>query len=198
VAAKRIAQDVLASADSPLPSPPSAMKRYSIMPTYQPSPVESSRRGFEEEGFEDDDDKEDEYVEPPRMKSLLDDHAGGTTARIDDLVDEQSFAKLVDDDDGRTRHQATYEDDSYVEEAGQATNLGLDEPEDTLFGIPRGQQQLRKPNAHDDDDSFTNERQQARGFHMHGINDMDTLHGGQLLESEPFEASPLAGRRLNN
>ena len=34
----------------------------------------------------------------------------------------------------------------------------------------------------------------SEGFRLNGPEDMVTLHGGRLLESQPFEASPLAGR----
>ncbi|GAA6034893.1 hypothetical protein JCM8097_009354 [Rhodosporidiobolus ruineniae] len=44
-----------------------------------------------------------------------------------------------------------------------------------------------------EEDSFAEEARQS-GFRLHGLSEMETLHGGELLASEPFQASPLAGR----
>ncbi|GAA5929039.1 uncharacterized protein JCM15063_004029 [Sporobolomyces koalae] len=91
----------------------------------------------------------------------------------------------------------------------------MDGPEDTLFGMPPSQPPppaaaaaamaqprfpatgLDYPEA--DEDTFTQEpldrpANNSRGFRLHGLSDMETLHGGELLSSEPFQASPLAGR----
>ncbi|GAA6000434.1 hypothetical protein JCM10207_008009 [Rhodosporidiobolus poonsookiae] len=44
-----------------------------------------------------------------------------------------------------------------------------------------------------EEDSFAEEARRE-GFKLHGLSEMETLHGGELLASEPFQASPLAGR----
>ncbi|KAI5481572.1 DASH complex subunit ASK1 [Pseudohyphozyma bogoriensis] len=202
-AARRVARDVYA--DSPMASPPSVVKafaaRRSMMPIPQPSPAES-RRGFEEEAFEDDD--EEDLYEMPKVKGALAEFGGGTTARIDDLLNESSFAKVVDDesdafarvvDDDNEGHPRAYEDDyggeeSYALQDELSGELGPAGPEDTLFGLPQARQQAH-PHG-DTDDSFEGASQAQ--FRVLGMSDLDTLHGGVLLESEPFEASPLAGR----
>ncbi|GAA5839816.1 hypothetical protein JCM11251_001223 [Rhodosporidiobolus azoricus] len=96
---------------------------------------------------------------------------------------------------------------------------GQDGPEDTLFGMPArgggggaggpaapakrgvsfGDSKAYEPEhgqqSYDEDgeDSFAIEARQS-GFRLHGMDEMETLHGGELLASEPFQASPLAGR----
>ncbi|GAA5998390.1 DASH complex subunit ASK1 [Rhodotorula paludigena] len=91
---------------------------------------------------------------------------------------------------------------------------GQDGPEDTLFGMPpaRGagaaaaqaaSRRVTYADPHGDsvdgqgeggeDDSFDEEARRS-GFRLHGLSEMETLHGGELLSSEPFQASPLAGR----
>ncbi|GAA5905437.1 uncharacterized protein JCM6883_006395 [Sporobolomyces salmoneus] len=71
----------------------------------------------------------------------------------------------------------------------------------TAFGRYEGEEE--------EDDTFTETQEPLRptsgaaaterggagqGFRLHGMSDMITLHGGELLSSEPFIASPLAGR----
>ncbi|GAA5995977.1 hypothetical protein JCM5350_006980 [Sporobolomyces pararoseus] len=70
-----------------------------------------------------------------------------------------------------------------------------------------------QPTEEDDEDTFTQTQEQepssssskkrnqggrddgrGGGFRLHGLSEMETLHGGELLSSEPFQASPLAGR----
>ena len=63
-------------------------------------------------------------------------------------------------------------------------------PEDTLFGAGFAQQQHHQ---------HQQQRMTAPGaadarLRMLGPEEMHTLHGGQLLASEPFQGSPLAGR----
>ncbi|GAA98619.1 uncharacterized protein L969DRAFT_88389 [Mixia osmundae IAM 14324] len=72
---------------------------------------------------------------------------------------------------------------------------GVQLPEDTLFGrkgrsLGFGAQGLRAPD--------TVER---RGFQLHGPNgadEMHTLYGGKLLDSQPAIASPLAGKKTQS
>ncbi|GAA6005871.1 hypothetical protein JCM11491_004042 [Sporobolomyces phaffii] len=93
-------------------------------------------------------------------------------------------------------------------------NRLLDGPEDTLFGMPPTQAAATartQPPAlgsryeEDEDDTFTENQDVSSGpaqvptrggagFRLHGLSEMETLHGGELLASEPFQASPLAGR----
>ncbi|GAA5886124.1 hypothetical protein JCM16303_000052 [Sporobolomyces ruberrimus] len=99
-------------------------------------------------------------------------------------------------------------------------NRLLDGPEDTLFGMPQQHQQQQAQGGHqqqqglsfggggggsryeepEQEDTFTEEHQPMQerpygaGFRLHGLSDMETLHGGELLASEPFQASPLAGK----
>jgi DASH complex subunit ASK1 len=207
-AARRMAQDVYQSTDgldSPMLDPPSAMKDWATRGyddlrlsdnTVAPSPSEAGRRGFEEEEY-----GEEESFELPGPPAGLD-YGGGTTARIDELLNEDSFARLVDDDEGGLLGDGLEEEEeggsfveegSYVEEGLSNDAIHrLEGPEDTLFGMPQ------KNNASFAgggglDDSFEEElggRGGESGFRMMGPNDMDTLHGGMLLESEPFEVSP--------
>ncbi|GAA5921575.1 hypothetical protein JCM3775_003113 [Rhodotorula graminis] len=89
---------------------------------------------------------------------------------------------------------------------------GQDGPEDTLFGMPAGRggasaagggaagpsrRSTYAPQGADvgeeeEEDSFDEEARRS-GFRLHGAGDeMETLHGGKLLESVPFQDSPLA------
>ncbi|POY72466.1 hypothetical protein BMF94_4292 [Rhodotorula taiwanensis] len=108
-------------------------------------------------------------------------------------------------------------DAAYAQATGRgALRLpGQDGPEDTLFGMPAGRSAATGgapgPNANatgkrvayaveeESDDTFTDDQARAgaaaggrSGFRLHGVDDMATLHGGELLSSEPFQASPLA------
>ncbi|KAK4051881.1 hypothetical protein OIV83_002586 [Microbotryomycetes sp. JL201] len=178
----------------------------------------------------------------PLVHSSLADF-GGTTAKIDDLIaEEQSFARLVDDEDDLGRRfdgNLHLTDESYTldqpDDEGQAMredraghggtdtlehSYVLDEgvseddlairrlapPEDTLFGTAANQyrgDQSRATNANrsifEEDTAFGPKAAggagQVDGFRVMGAVD-HTLHGGQLLESEPFDASPLQGRYL--
>ncbi|BGP14354.1 hypothetical protein JCM10213_004481 [Rhodosporidiobolus nylandii] len=103
------------------------------------------------------------------------------------------------------------EDDDEEEFRARGLRLpGQDGPEDTLFGMPatrggqppkRGvsfggakQHDYEQQSAHyEEEDSFVEEARRT-GFQLHGLSEMETLHGGELLASEPFQASPLAGR----
>ncbi|KWU44183.1 hypothetical protein RHOSPDRAFT_34195 [Rhodotorula sp. JG-1b] len=103
-------------------------------------------------------------------------------------------------------------DEAYAQATGRgALRLpGQDGPEDTLFGMPAGRGgPARTTNAGgggkrvaysavEEDDTFTDDHAPANGgrsgFRLHGLDDMATLHGGELLSSEPFQASPLAQR----
>jgi len=88
----------------------------------------------------------------------------------------------------------------------------MDGPEDTLFGMPptqsqsqsqqgqgQSQSQIRddrdaEGERYEDDDTFTDTQEPlrpqeqgrgvgGRGFRLHGLSDMETLHGGELLSS---------------
>ncbi|GAA5975849.1 hypothetical protein JCM10908_005300 [Rhodotorula pacifica] len=105
-------------------------------------------------------------------------------------------------------------DEAYAQATGRgALRLpGQDGPEDTLFGMPAGRgggSRAVPANAGppaegkrvtyaavEEDDTFTDDQAHAdggrSGFRLHGLDDMATLHGGELLSSEPFQASPLA------
>lgn len=239
-AARRVARDVYTHAtspiglDSPLIEPPSVLKEwatrgYDIHPDAgpAPSPSEGRRKGFEEEQelFNEADLEEDSF-ELPRVQASfmaaaggLAEYGGGTTARIEDLLNEDSFARLVDDDEGgfarplEEEEELSYveeghshggeeqfvdEGHSYVEEgiSQDGRRGGLDGPEDTLFGMP--QKKATSFIAGEEDDSFDSEvgKGQGSGFRMMGPNEMDTLHGGMLLESEPFEVSLLSRAHL--
>lgn len=69
--------------------------------------------------------------------------------------------------------------------------------DETLFGAKRGRQS-GDPNqpgfGMHPQDGLDPQARQAHLFRLQAQNDMVTLHGGNLLESQPFEASPLAGR----
>lgn len=190
------------SVPSPLPSPPSIIKNwdrsaYAHPPS--PSPSKSRQNTIEDEDFvEDDGCEEDEDApafEMPLVKETLAEFGGGTTARIEDLLNEDSFAKVVDEDAGAgsdedpglAMYEGDYggeEDESYLDGNNYADRR-FEAPEDTLFGMPQ------RP-VDDHSDSFI--RQESE-FRVLGLDEMHTLHGGNILESEPFDASPLAGRR---
>ncbi|GAA5954525.1 hypothetical protein JCM21900_005976 [Sporobolomyces salmonicolor] len=124
---------------------------------------------------------------------------------------------------GQQQQQQRYdEDESFALDAGLAGRGPdgrfaarlEDGPEDTLFGMPTakgggrgggegGARPSSRPLSRQlvyEDDSFTDEaaaygaEPDGNRFRLHGLSDMETLHGGELLASEPFQASPLAGR----
>ena len=181
-AVRGIARDMYDFADSPMPSPPSAVKHYGTRTYDFQNPAE------------DDDDDVDDSLELA-VPGALADFGGGTTARIDDLLAEHSFAKIVDDDEDHPHSfgaEASYTeetplDESYEEDEGLSRVLGAG-PEDTLFGLGAASHRVLDEG---EDGSFADEG--ASRFRMLG-NVEETLHGGLLLDSEPFEASPLAGR----
>lgn len=97
--------------------------------------------------------------------------------------------------------------------AGGGVGFGkglMDGPEDTLFGMPPAQSQSQSQQGqshsqirddrdgegdrYEDDDTFTDTQEPlgpqeqgggvgGRGFRLHGLSDMETLHGGELLSS---------------
>ncbi|GAA5887247.1 hypothetical protein JCM6882_002462 [Rhodosporidiobolus microsporus] len=127
------------------------------------------------------------------------------------------FAPLRDDD------EYDEADEDEFRAAARGVRLpGQDGPEDTLFGMPaarggggaaagggaggappkRGvsfggamahEYDPQQGQSYEEEDSFAQEARQS-GFRLHGLEEMETLHGGELLASEPFQASPLAGR----
>ncbi|BGP23220.1 DASH complex subunit ASK1 [Rhodotorula toruloides] len=127
---------------------------------------------------------------------------------------DESFTGDAEDDQPHhlnRREEPTYTgyDDYEQSLAGHGGGRGLrlpgqDGPEDTLFGMPpgRGGADAAKAGgtarfADVEDDSFTDSGGVdggKSGFRLHGLSDMETLHGGELLSSEPFQASPLAGK----
>ncbi|GAA6062643.1 hypothetical protein JCM10212_003455 [Sporobolomyces blumeae] len=73
---------------------------------------------------------------------------------------------------------------------GGTTAIGRDGPD--------GEEGDSFTDSHDGDyDDGFGGRGQAGAFRLHGLSDMETLHGGELLSSEPFQASPLAGKWTN-
>ena len=210
--ARSFVDDVYQFEESPIVEPPSVLKNwatrgYDDLQLDAVSPLgakagevlgEGSRRGFEEE----------EEEEEPLARTSIFGEGAGTTARIDELLEGNSFARILDDDEqeaqfgieeeegtggfefqGEEGDEGSFADEGLSAEGFQpieSLHRGrLEMPEDTLFGMPQ-----RAAGA--EDDSF--EGGKSNGFRLQGLNDMDTLHGGQLLESEPFEASPLANR----
>jgi len=86
---------------------------------------------------------------------------------------------------------ATGNDDSYREHSFDESR-SFDE--ETLFGAKAAEKQRQRASGLAG--SMQPEDVQGAGFLLRGpaAEDMVTLHGGRLLESQPFEASPLAGR----
>ena len=210
--ARSFVEGVYQFEESPVVEPPSVMKNWAtrgyddLLSAEVVSPLgakegevvgEGSRRGYEEED------------EPIARTSIFGEGAG-TTARIDELLEGNSFARILDDDEqeaqfgmeeeegtGGFQFQGDEEGDEgsfadeglSVEEGYQPIEnpghgrAGLEVPEDTLFGMPQ--------RRGGEEDSFEGEK---KGFKLQGMSEMDTLHGGQLLDSVPFEASPLANR----
>lgn len=188
-------------------------------PLPAPSPSEGLRKGFEEETHEDDEEEDEEQdvhgrVAPP-------DFGEGATARIADLLEggeEDEFGGLVVDeeegvlqadlvdDDEETGDQLPDEGQSYeAEGADISQDVGPTGPEDTLFGMPQKgrarfaqeeqqRDQEERDESFEDDESFAAGQGRHKELRMLGADDMHTLHGGDLLDSEPFEGSPLAGR----
>lgn len=110
-----------------------------------------------------------------------------------------------DAEDGQPHHLHRREEPTYTghdhyeqslagEEGGRGLRLpGQDGPEDTLFGMPpgRGGADAAKVGrtarfADVEDDSFTDSGGLdggRSGFRLHGLSEMETLHGGELLSS---------------
>ncbi|SCZ99460.1 BZ3500_MvSof-1268-A1-R1_Chr3-1g06021 [Microbotryum saponariae] len=243
-AAQRMTNTVYSALhDSPL-EPPLIMREYTArlmmgedLPA--PSPSEGSRRGFEEEALEDEGDSLDlsKPFGTTRLGkgTLLAEFGGGTTARIDDLLNETSFARIVDDGDDFGTQRVSIQDDSFTDDlptSGPVASLskaappaaapfalhgqrrdafnapgrsapnanaiqGLDGREDTLFGMRPAAAPVADQSIADEDDSFAAGLGATQNFRMLGPDNLDTLHGGVLLESEPFESSPLANRDRN-
>lgn len=231
-AARRMTQDVYdattAYEDSPGLEPPSVMKEWATrnyanlmqdIPLPAPSPSEGRRKGFEEEqeNFEGGEGEESFDADEAELQTLrmgaLADYGGGTTAKIDDLLGEQSFGRLVDDDEADRfsrlnldeqeesytmeapeeheydHHQQQHPEQSYVEEGiSEDEVVGLAPPEDTFFGTKDGQQQQNRSLF--DEDLTSPGQPNANGFRMMGAVD-HTLHGGQLLERFAFRSFPL-------
>jgi hypothetical protein len=207
--ANRVARDTH-STESPGLDPPSVLKNWATRgyDLLEPSPIapsaEGARRGFEEEQIFADEEEEDLFEMSKVSRSLPNFGEGaGTTAKIEDLLGDESFARLVDDDEDRLPEEEDeeilLEDQEYYgeedqqlynEEEGEDTNragrqrdlkVALDGPEDTLFGM--------RPNQPRPDDSFDDEG--AGGFQLKGrINLADT----QALDHHMQTDSPLAGR----
>lgn len=199
-AAKLLVKNAFEFEDSPVIDPPSVMKNWATrgyddfsLANSSASPLGANGTTGGGEYSRREEAAEEEYVPQSHFGE-----GAGTTAKIDDLLEGDSFARIVDDEvrfgedpeeeeePFQFRDEAEGGEESYVEEdAGHpAMRLGaLDGPEDTLFGMPQRARQQ-------EEDSFEFGNQ----FQLQGMNDMDTLHGGQLLDSEPFEKSPLAGR----
>ncbi|SCV71144.1 BQ2448_2732 [Microbotryum intermedium] len=232
-AAQRMTNDVYSALhDSPL-EPPLIMKEYTARlmlgeEVPAPSPSEGLRRGFEEEALEEEGDSMDlsKPFGTTRLGkgTLLAEFGGGTTARIDDLLNETSFARIVDDGDDFGTQRVSLQDDSFTDDlptgepgpslskaapaaaapfalhgqhkdAGRNAIQGLDGREDTLFAMRPAAAEADLSMG--EDDSFAAGMGATKNFRVLGPDNLDTLHGGVLLESEPFELSPLANRDRN-
>lgn len=110
----------------------------------------------------------------------------GQSGEDDDNSGFDQPAEIVPLNDGRDAEEG----DSFSD-----NSRSLDE--ETLFGANR-RRDGNDPNQPGfglhPGDNLDPESRQARLFRLQAQNDMVTLHGGNLLESQPFEASPLAGR----
>lgn len=124
---------------------------------------------------------------------------------------DESFTGDAEDDQPHHLHrreEPTYTgyDDYEQSLAGEGGGRGLrlpgqDGPEDTLFGMPpgRGGADAAKAGrtarfADVEDDSFTDSGGVdggKSGFRLHGLSDMETLHGGELLSSGAFRSRSL-------
>ncbi|GAA5866525.1 hypothetical protein JCM3774_004000 [Rhodotorula dairenensis] len=154
----------------------------------------------------DDDDNDDRLLHDRALAHAADDSFTG------DAVPEYAAHRLTDP-------TFTEYDEAYAQATGRGPLRlpGQDGPEDTLFGMPAGRggnaaaaTDAGRPTgaataggkrvayaAVEEDDTFTDDQAQVdnggrSGFRLHGLDDMATLHGGELLSSEPFQASPLA------
>ncbi|KAM0749523.1 hypothetical protein T439DRAFT_51922 [Meredithblackwellia eburnea MCA 4105] len=229
-AARRMARDVYdhfapqeerqekGGVDSPLPSPPSAVKHYqrlSMMPRGSPSPSPGGQAG---DGQEDEEEEEGVGI----GNAMDQFEFGAETARIEDLLSggRGEFDGIVDDDGhhhlgvegeeeltdglsgeggglvgGESFTEAQHDEYDDEEGEGDVSRIVGSGPEDTLFGIGRNNTS-RAPQSFRHDDTFDSPGVGGgkSGFRVMG-NVEETLHGGILLESEPFEASPLAGRQ---
>lgn len=198
-ASKRVALDVYNATleDSPL-EPPSVMKEWatrnyaslmdqSDLPLVAPSPSEGRRKGFEEEdiGFEGHDNSVEIAADMGNPASaardssrMLADFGGGTTAKIDDLLaGEQSFGRLVDDEDDRGaggRHELA--DESYT--------AGHDEEGHPLHGeVGEGSYRL--------EEGYSEEEERLAGM-VHGMSiapPEDTLFGAGAAGSQQQQAA---------
>lgn len=93
--------------------------------------------------------------------------------------------------------QLPLNDERGAEEGDSFSDNSRSLDDETVFGAKRGRvsndPQHPGYGLHDANGLDPNSRQ-AHLFRLQAQNDMVTLHGGNLLESQPFEASPLAGR----
>lgn len=164
-----------------------------------------------EDSFEAEFDDGDDIVPPPQPNfgHLADDGdeiansgAAHQSANVDDWGDSFEGNSADDDDNSGFDHgdeEVPLNDDRVGggEDSFSDNSRSLDD--ETLFGAKRDRNSDAGQGGfglHPEDALGTldpNSRQ-AQLFRLQSQNDMVTLHGGNLLESQPFEASPLAGR----
>lgn len=199
--------------DSPGIDPPSVVKNWATR-GYDTLGAEGERKGFEEEAFNEDED--DEVPEDSfRFQASVQEELSKVVADDDEDLDAGAagYSHLGDDgapgvgDESEAGAFGRVVDDSYASHGGDASavdeSMGgpVNPEEETLFGVGRGQPSEA---AADFEESLLDEDEAAPpGQHKQGQGrfsimgrgeEMDTLHGGVLLESQPFEASPLQGR----
>jgi DASH complex subunit ASK1 len=118
------------------------------------------------------------------------------SGNVDDWGDSFEGQSGEDDNSGFDEPAQVPLNDMHDEEGDSFSDNSRSLDDETVFGAKRGpshhapsgygldpQQQALDPNS-----------REAHLFRLQAQNDMVTLHGGNLLESQPFEASPLAGR----
>lgn len=128
---------------------------------------------------------------------VVDDEDAPRPELLDDDEEEEEYPE--GEDHGYDHHHDAG-DESYVLEKGISQDGPREGPEDTLFGMQP------KRVAYEDDDGEEDESFAdgmgaggaggggSQGWMKGPANIEQTLHGGELLDSEPFEGSPLAGR----
>ncbi|KAK9900747.1 hypothetical protein P389DRAFT_16939 [Cystobasidium minutum MCA 4210] len=128
-------------------------------------------------------------------------NAGEASGNGDDWGDSFEGRSGEDDDDNSGFDEPAQiplnDEQGGAEEGDSFSDISRSLDDETVFGAKRGRVS-NDPNQlgyglHPSDALDPNSRQ-AHLFRLQAQNDMVTLHGGNLLESQPFEASPLAGR----
>lgn len=123
---------------------------------------------------------------------------GETSGNGDDWGDSFEGQSGDDDNSGFDEPaQIPLNDEHGAEEGDSFSDNSRSLDDETLFGAKKGRASNDPHHPgyglHPSDDLDPAARQ-AHLFRLQAQSDMVTLHGGNLLESQPFEASPLAGR----